>query len=137
MPPPPTPTPAPSAPVNPLARQRTPESLLSYWSDRNPPGATISIYAIAKPLMKLMYHQQAWAFIKENRGKALTKEMLEVYSSYLTYKYISPATRTAVLGELADRAKKFDGDDARTTLAVESPTIFDMPEQVKSTDIAL
>jgi hypothetical protein len=84
MPHPPAQTPAPSASVNPLARQRTRQSLLSYWSDNNPPGATISIHAIAKPLMKRMYHQQALALIKDNRGKALSTAALEVYSSYLT-----------------------------------------------------
>jgi hypothetical protein len=84
MPHPPTQEPATIAFQNPLARQRTRESLLSYWSDSNPPGATISIHTLAKPLMKRMYHQQALALIKENEGMALTKEMLESYSSYLT-----------------------------------------------------
>jgi hypothetical protein len=68
-----------------LSRQATRDSLLSWWSDSKSIGPTVSIHAAAKPLMKFMYHQQALSFIKENRGKALTKEMLNIHSSYLTY----------------------------------------------------
>jgi hypothetical protein len=71
--------------MNPLARQRTLESTLSWWSDSNPrpPGATISISALAKPLMRLMYHRQALRFIQKNRGTPLSQETLEIYSTYL------------------------------------------------------
>jgi hypothetical protein len=69
--------------MNTLARQRTRESYLSWWSDSNPPGATISIHTLAKPLMRLMYHRQALGFIQKNRGTPLSQETLEIYSSYL------------------------------------------------------
>jgi hypothetical protein len=102
-----------------------------------------------------MYHQQALAFIKENHGKALTKETLETYSSYLTcenawdhltsadcysrYKYISPATRIAVLRELVNRTGGYATPNLseRTILGLQSPIFFGVPELVKSTDIGV
>ncbi|KAJ7494084.1 hypothetical protein FB451DRAFT_1551287, partial [Mycena latifolia] len=67
----------------PLTRQRTLESVLSWWSDSNPGGATINLHAAAKPLMKLLYHREALAFVKRNQGVPLTTETVEIYSSYL------------------------------------------------------
>ncbi|KAJ7866151.1 armadillo-type protein [Mycena leptocephala] len=95
MPPPPT-------------RPRTPESIHSWWSDSNPVGPTISIHAVAKPLMRLMYHEQVRSFIKRNHGTLLSRATLEIYFSYLVYaqyKYISPATKTLILKEFAVRAE--------------------------------
>ncbi|KAJ7494147.1 hypothetical protein FB451DRAFT_451519 [Mycena latifolia] len=88
----------------PLTRQRTLESVLSWWSDSNPGGATINLHAAAKPLMKLMYHRQALGFVKRNRGVALSAETLEIYWSYVSWKYISSSTKIAILKELAIRA---------------------------------
>jgi hypothetical protein len=69
----------------PLARQLTPQSVHSWWSDSNPPGATISLHAAAKPLMRLMYHRQAMRFIEDNFGIPLSQESLDIYVSYLAY----------------------------------------------------
>ncbi|KAJ7494023.1 hypothetical protein FB451DRAFT_1551268, partial [Mycena latifolia] len=66
-----------------LTRQRTLESVLSWWSDSNPPGPTINLHAAAKPLMKLMYDRQALAFVKRNRGVTLSRETVEIYWSYV------------------------------------------------------
>ncbi|KAJ7485794.1 hypothetical protein FB451DRAFT_65169 [Mycena latifolia] len=68
---------------HPLTQQPTRSSLLSWWSDSNPSGPTISLHAATKPLMRLMYHRQALAFIRKNRGIQLSKDTLEIYSSYL------------------------------------------------------
>ncbi|KAJ7094096.1 hypothetical protein C8R44DRAFT_386195 [Mycena epipterygia] len=95
-----------------LTRQRTPESLHSWWSDSNPPGPTISIHTLAKPLMKLMYHRQVLGLIKKNRDTPLSTEILEIYSSYLAFRYVSPSTKTAILRELSDRAGGSE-DDSR------------------------
>ncbi|KAJ7829230.1 armadillo-type protein [Mycena leptocephala] len=101
MPPPPT-------------RPRTPESIHSWWSDSNPVGPTISIHAVAKPLMRLMYHEQVRSFIKRNHGTLLSRATLEICFSYLVYKYISPATKMLILKELTVRAEVHE--DATTML---------------------
>jgi hypothetical protein len=70
----------------PLTRTDTRTSVFSWWSDSNlllRYGPTINIHAVAKPLMKLMYHRQAKEFIKKNQGSRLSREMLEIYWSYL------------------------------------------------------
>ncbi|KAJ7829233.1 hypothetical protein B0H13DRAFT_1916631 [Mycena leptocephala] len=94
-----------------LTRPRTPESIHSWWSDSNPVGPTISIHAVAKPLMKRMYQEQVRSFIKRNHGTLLSRATLEICISYLAYvqhKYISPATKTLILKELAVRAEVQD-----------------------------
>ncbi|KAJ7436246.1 armadillo-type protein [Mycena galericulata] len=97
-----------------LTRQQTPASIHSWWSDSNPglQGATINLHAATKPLMKLMYHRQAMGFIKQNRGVPLSTEILETFSSYLPWNYISPSTKAAILLQLAWRACSNE-DDAR------------------------
>ncbi|KAJ7037105.1 armadillo-type protein [Mycena alexandri] len=95
----------------PLTRQQTPGSIHSWWSDSNPTGATISLHAIAKPLVRFMYHRQALAFIDGNRGTPLSRASMEIYSSYLAFKYLAPSTKIAILMELTARAKA--QEDAR------------------------
>ncbi|KAJ7448805.1 armadillo-type protein [Mycena latifolia] len=90
--------------MHPLTRQPTLDSVLSWWSDSNPVGPTISIHAAAKPLMRRMYHRDALAFIRKNHDIPLTNETLQIYSSYLSFKYVSPATKIAILEELSGRA---------------------------------
>ncbi|KAJ7439000.1 armadillo-type protein [Mycena latifolia] len=87
----------------PLTRQRTVDSILSWWSDNNPPGATISLHAAAKPLIRFMYNRQVLGFIKKNRGTPLSKPTMEIYSSYLAFKYLSPSTKATILSELDAR----------------------------------
>ncbi|KAJ7088103.1 hypothetical protein C8R44DRAFT_444605 [Mycena epipterygia] len=98
--------------MHPLTRQRTLESVLSWWSDRNPPGPTINLHAASKPLMKFLYHRQVLGFIEKNRGTPLSTGILEIYSSYLTFNYVSPSTKTAILRYLGERAFASE-DDAR------------------------
>ncbi|KAJ7466759.1 armadillo-type protein [Mycena galericulata] len=93
-----------------LSRPPTRQSTLSWWSDRNPPGATISIHFAAKPVMKLMYHQQAMSFLRKNRGAPLSSTTMDVYSSYLTYKYVAAGTRVVILGALREAIAKSSGD---------------------------
>ncbi|KAJ6522657.1 hypothetical protein DFH09DRAFT_1421594 [Mycena vulgaris] len=95
-----------------LTRQRTLDSVRSWWSDSNPTGPNINLHALAKPLMKLMYHRQTLHYIDKNRGKSLSRENMETYASYLGFKYASSATKAVVLRELAERAKY--QEDART-----------------------
>ncbi|KAJ7875438.1 armadillo-type protein [Mycena leptocephala] len=81
------------------------QSLHSWWSDSNSVGATISLHAAAKPLMRLLYHEQVRSFIKRNRGLALSSATIEICFSYLAFKYISPATKTLILNELEMRVE--------------------------------
>ncbi|KAJ7494208.1 armadillo-type protein [Mycena latifolia] len=87
----------------PLTRQRTLKSVLSWWSDSNAPGATINLHAAAKPLMKLMYQQQALDFMKRSNGVPLTPKTLEIYLSYVLYAD-GNSTKIAILEELETRA---------------------------------
>ncbi|KAJ7628267.1 hypothetical protein DFH06DRAFT_1226666 [Mycena polygramma] len=79
------------------------ESIHSWWSDSNSIGATISIHAAAKPLMKLMYHEQVRSFIKRNPDIPLSATTMELCFSYLAFKYISHATKSLLVKELSMR----------------------------------
>jgi hypothetical protein len=45
----------------------------------------MNLHAAAKPLMKLMYHQQVLVFIKDNREIPLSPTSADIYLSYLSY----------------------------------------------------
>jgi hypothetical protein len=62
-------------------------SVLSWWSESNPflKGPTINLHAVAKPLMRWMYHCQALEFIRKNKGHALSTATVEIYMSYFLY----------------------------------------------------
>ncbi|KAJ7844164.1 armadillo-type protein [Mycena leptocephala] len=92
----------------PLTRQRTLDSILSWWSDSNPPGPTINLHAVAKPLMRFMYHQQVLGFIKRIHGAPLSEDTLQLCWDYLAYKYISPATKAVILLELCRRVDSIE-----------------------------
>ncbi|KAJ7355635.1 armadillo-type protein [Mycena albidolilacea] len=90
----------------PLTRQDSRASIYSWWSDSNSLlvyGPTINLHAAAKPLMRLMYHRQALDIIRKDRGSPLTSTILEMYSSYFPWDYVSWATKAAILSELAHR----------------------------------
>ncbi|KAJ7232582.1 hypothetical protein C8J57DRAFT_1578934 [Mycena rebaudengoi] len=94
----------------PLARQRTLESLRSWWSDRNPNlrGPTINIHAAVKPLMKFMYDRQALEFIKVlTLFHSLERMQRSMEATYL------PATMDAVLMILVALAQR-EGTAAAT-----------------------
>ncbi|KAJ7622368.1 armadillo-type protein [Roridomyces roridus] len=102
----------------PPQRVETPRSQASWWSDRNSMlhiSPTMKIHAAAKPLMKFLYHRQALGIMEDTRESPLFGELLDIYSSYLLYKYVSPATRIVVLQHLERRARS-SADDARAIL---------------------
>ncbi|KAJ7494179.1 hypothetical protein FB451DRAFT_451823 [Mycena latifolia] len=98
----------------PQTRQRTLESLLSWWSDSNLPGATINLHAASKPLMRFLYHWQASDFVRRNRGVPLSPETLEIYWSYVSWKYVSLSTKNMILADLAQRTKS--ANEARVVI---------------------
>ncbi|KAJ7723917.1 armadillo-type protein [Mycena metata] len=99
----------------PPPRPATPQSIHSWWSDSKPLGATLSLHAAAKPLMRLMYHRQARLFVERNTASPLSTPMIDVYLSYLEYKYIAVTTKVLVLKEL-DRRARDDAGDARALI---------------------
>ncbi|KAJ6592551.1 armadillo-type protein [Mycena capillaripes] len=62
--------------MHPLTRQPTLDSVLSWWSDRNPVGPNINLHAAAKPLMRSA-----------------------------SYKYISSSTKSIILMDLQTRVR--------------------------------
>ncbi|KAJ7443568.1 armadillo-type protein [Mycena latifolia] len=118
---------------HPLTRQPTQDSLHSWWSDRNPVGPTIDLHAAAKPLMRFMYRRDALALIAKNRGIPLSSEGMDIYSSYLAYKYVSSSTKTAILVELESRLES--EDDAR---AVADSFVLNLADEfLSSSDTAI
>jgi hypothetical protein len=73
--------------MSPSTRPDTPQSIHSWWSDRNSllQGPTINLHTLAKPFLKRMHHRQALQLIEKNRGIPLSRDVLETYSSYFPY----------------------------------------------------
>ncbi|KAJ6612537.1 armadillo-type protein [Mycena sp. CBHHK59/15] len=84
-------------------------STQSWWSDSNPPGATISLHALAKPVMKGLYHRQVLGFIAKNRGSRLSKELVEICISYLVH---GRDVQAAAFQTLIDISTQLDGAQA-------------------------
>ncbi|KAJ7208877.1 armadillo-type protein [Mycena pura] len=116
----------------PLDRQPTHTSIHSWWSDSNPglQGPTMNIHAVTKPLMKLMYHQQAQRFIQRDSGAPLSNVALEAYSTYLTYKYVAASTKAMVLKHLIQKAE----GESDAQAIVDSPVYPQIPWLLESSD---
>ncbi|KAF7353713.1 hypothetical protein MVEN_01056400 [Mycena venus] len=98
-------------PMQQLTRQRTRDSIFSWWSDSNPglQGATINLHTLAKPLMRRMYDRDALKYVREHRGIPLSSEIVEIYLSYLLWKHISPSTKDNIMKDITERVK-FEDD---------------------------
>ncbi|KAJ7090952.1 hypothetical protein C8R43DRAFT_964759 [Mycena crocata] len=116
-----------------LKRPATLESVRSWWSDRNLPGATINLHAASKPLMKFMYHRQALDFMRKTGRSQLTPEHMDVYSSYLADKYVSDWTKIAILRELKQRTESNDAAHS----VVHSHMFPTLPAFLESSDALL
>ncbi|KAJ7727377.1 hypothetical protein B0H16DRAFT_1894474 [Mycena metata] len=112
-----------------LRRWPTPQSIYSDWTDSRPPGATISIHALAKPLSRFLYHRQAADIIVKNAKPPLSVATVEVLSTYLTLKNISPSTRVLVLRHFSLRARNAR-EDAQVVL--DSNLLGLVPELLRS-----
>ncbi|KAJ7924208.1 armadillo-type protein, partial [Mycena leptocephala] len=88
----------------PLTRQVSPQSIHSDWTDSRPTGPTINIHALAKLLMRPMYHQQVSKYMKKDRGLPLSRENIEIY------KHVGTSTKAKILRCIAK--KKISDDDA-------------------------
>ncbi|KAK7028782.1 putative G protein alpha chain [Favolaschia claudopus] len=121
----------------PLVRQQSRSSIFSWWSDSNPnlSGPTLNLHALAKPLMKLMYHRQAQEFIAQSRGTPLLSDLLCIFSSYLPLNYVSASTKITILAELIDRVDVGGKDELQAIM--KSRIWMQIPELLKSSDTEL
>ncbi|KAJ6540362.1 hypothetical protein B0H19DRAFT_330695 [Mycena capillaripes] len=101
-------------------RPQTRQSLYSILSESKSIGATISIHAVAKPLMCLMYHRQALSFIEKNSAAPLSAQITDTYLRYLTYKYVGASTKATILADLEKRAVLEDDADTTVNLFMQS-----------------
>ncbi|KAJ7494136.1 armadillo-type protein [Mycena latifolia] len=63
---------------------------------------------LVSEFMSEIADSQASAFVERTRGVPLMSETVEIYSSYLSWKYVSISTKIAILEELATRAGSED-----------------------------
>ncbi|KAK7016349.1 hypothetical protein R3P38DRAFT_2994362 [Favolaschia claudopus] len=93
--------------MQPLARQPSRVSLLVVRQQPEPPESSDD--------------RQAWDFIKQNHNRRLTAETLDIYASYLPWKFVALSTKAAILLEIHHhclRAKQMlAAPDVRVRLA--------------------
>ncbi|KAJ7030861.1 hypothetical protein C8F04DRAFT_1112722 [Mycena alexandri] len=114
-----------------LRRSFTPQSIYSHWSDSTPVGPSFPIHALAKPLSKFLYHRQAIGIVAKNAGFALSLDVVEVLTTYLTFKDIFPSTRVLVLDHLGFRAKASERD---AQIIMDSKVLGCVPELLSLSD---
>ncbi|KAJ7038591.1 armadillo-type protein [Mycena alexandri] len=107
-------------------RPATPQSTHSWWSDRNPLGPNLSIHAAAKPLVRFMYRKQVRSFIKKNQGIPLSSTTMDIYLSYLAFRYISHDTKISVLNELNTRVQQEKDARVVQSLVLEWDLVADL-----------
>ncbi|KAJ7880372.1 armadillo-type protein [Mycena olivaceomarginata] len=115
-----------------LTRLESRPSIYSWWSDSNPglQGPTINLHAVAKPLMKVMYHRQALNIIRKNRGSPLSAPELETYSAYFPWDFVAWWTKRAILSDLFVRAKS----EVEARAVIDSPVFPYIGEMLKAPD---
>ncbi|KAJ7494045.1 armadillo-type protein [Mycena latifolia] len=84
---------------------------------------------LVSEFMSEIADSQASAFVERTRGVPLMSETVEIYSSYLSWKYVSISTKIAILEELATRAGS--EDDALVLIHSNMvDTILQLPQSV-------
>ncbi|KAK6971751.1 hypothetical protein R3P38DRAFT_3141293 [Favolaschia claudopus] len=91
-----------------LRYQQSTPSLLSYWSDNMSVGPNLPLHTLSKPTIRFLYQLQVKKFIKMNANHPLSEEIMEVFESYLAYKYISFATKCMIIDNLSSRLKPLE-----------------------------
>ncbi|KAJ7098212.1 armadillo-type protein [Mycena crocata] len=168
----------------PLTRQGTLDSVFSWWSDSNTPGATINLHAAASgqtvdevhycrskyvsAATKAMIRQElengnrgasafltslnsavvdllllplpvcrslkAYGPIKSQQDMTLREETIQIYTSYLAWKYVSTATKSVILEAFITRAAlPVDGATLVNSASVVNIVVY----LLESTDPAL
>ncbi|KAJ7850003.1 hypothetical protein B0H14DRAFT_2582206 [Mycena olivaceomarginata] len=120
--------------MEPPVRQHTRTSTHSWWSDSNSLlvyGPTINLHAAAKPLLRFMYRRQAVGIIRGNRDSPLSTTILEIYSSYLPWNYVSWSTKSAILADLTERARS---SEVEARAVVDSPVFPCIVQMLGSPD---
>ncbi|KAJ7487903.1 armadillo-type protein [Mycena latifolia] len=80
-----------------MAPPPRPASVHSWWSDSNPPGATISLHPMASRLSKLLHHRQVTALLKPYKSQPLSIDAIQDLLPYLNSKEISASTKVLIL----------------------------------------
>ncbi|KAK7017719.1 hypothetical protein R3P38DRAFT_2985086 [Favolaschia claudopus] len=114
-----------------LRSQPRPPSVISYWSDNMSIGPNLPLHTLSKPAIWVLYHLQARKYIKMNKDRPLSEEMLVMFETYLGYKYISSATQTMIMEHLCSRLRALEPD------AVEIQEIFGRRVQSKPVETQL
>ncbi|KAJ7453484.1 armadillo-type protein [Mycena latifolia] len=83
-----------------------PESVHSWWSDRNPPGATIPLHTLAKPLSRFLHRRQVSRIMSQGRGLTISKANADALVRYLEATEISTSTKLLILQYLNARAQR-------------------------------
>ncbi|KAK7000133.1 hypothetical protein R3P38DRAFT_3219007 [Favolaschia claudopus] len=99
-----------------LRYQQSTTSLLSYWSDNMSIGPNLPLHTLSKPAMRFLYRLQVRKFIKANEDHPLSEEIMEVFDSYLGYKYISSATKRMILHHLHSRLESLEVEECFSTM---------------------
>ncbi|KAK6974889.1 hypothetical protein R3P38DRAFT_577576 [Favolaschia claudopus] len=99
-----------------LRYQQSTTSLLSYWSDNMSIGPNLPLHTLSKPAMRFLYRLQVRKFIKANEDHPLSEEIMEVFDSYLGYKYISSATKRMILRHLYSRLQSLEVEECLSTM---------------------
>ncbi|KAJ7041549.1 hypothetical protein C8F04DRAFT_1230320, partial [Mycena alexandri] len=82
-----------------------PQSVHSWWSDSNKPGATIALHPLASRLSKLLYHRQVIGVIKRHSPPPLSEYELDALVPYLPSKELWDSTKTLILKQILVTSK--------------------------------
>ncbi|KAK6971722.1 hypothetical protein R3P38DRAFT_714554 [Favolaschia claudopus] len=117
-----------------LRFQESPPSLLSYWSDNMSVGPNLPLHTLSKPAIRYLYRSQVRNFIKTNENNPLSEEMMEIFESYLSYKYISSATKCMIVDHLCRRLELLEVHRCLSTMEMVFRSSHILVEVLESPD---
>ncbi|KAK6988163.1 hypothetical protein R3P38DRAFT_3291230 [Favolaschia claudopus] len=125
----------PQYPLSSLRSQPRPPSIISYWSDNMSVGPNLPLHTLSKPAIWVLYHLQARKYIKSNKDRPLSEEILVMFETYLAYKYIASATQIMILEHLCSRLEVMEMDACFQTTEIirqYSPTLVELSKWSKN-----
>ncbi|KAK7000294.1 hypothetical protein R3P38DRAFT_1844092 [Favolaschia claudopus] len=117
-----------------LRFQESPPSLLSYWSDNMSVGPNLPLHTLSKPAIRYLYRSQVRNYIKTNENNPLSEEMMEIFESYLSYKYISSATKCMIVDHLCRRLELLEVHRCLSTMEMVFRSSHILVEVLESPD---
>ncbi|KAK7000286.1 hypothetical protein R3P38DRAFT_3617052 [Favolaschia claudopus] len=121
-----------------LRFQQSTPSLLSYWSDNMSVGPNLPLHTLSKPAIRFLYQLQVKKFIKATEKYPLSEYTMEVFDSYLRYKYISSATKCMIIEHLHARLESLELEECFSTMEMVfrcSPGLVDPQEWTSFSDL--